>query len=63
MEDRCVICGEIVPEGTEVCPQCVKKWLPQGARDTEGPEQEDLRTEKRKRRGDRAIDLHKLHIK
>lgn len=22
MEDRCVCCGEIVPEGRMVCPQC-----------------------------------------
>lgn len=28
MEDRCLICGSIVPEGTEVCPQCSRKWLP-----------------------------------
>lgn len=24
MEDRCVICGEIIPEGSWVCPKCVK---------------------------------------
>jgi hypothetical protein len=23
--DRCVICGEIVPEGMQVCPACMKK--------------------------------------
>lgn len=22
MEDRCVCCGEIVPEGRQVCPSC-----------------------------------------
>lgn len=22
MEDRCVVCGEIVPEGTHICPMC-----------------------------------------
>ena len=22
MEDRCVMCGDIVPEGTQVCSQC-----------------------------------------
>ena len=24
MCDRCVCCGEIIPEGRQVCPQCVK---------------------------------------
>lgn len=24
MVDRCVICGEIIPEGTQVCPKCVR---------------------------------------
>ena len=22
MENRCVICGDIIPEGTQVCPIC-----------------------------------------
>lgn len=22
MENRCIICGEIIPEGREVCPRC-----------------------------------------
>lgn len=22
MEERCVVCGEIVPEGRQVCPRC-----------------------------------------
>ena len=22
MEERCVVCGEIVPEGRQVCPMC-----------------------------------------
>ncbi|MBR5109883.1 MAG: hypothetical protein IK099_06780 [Clostridia bacterium] len=26
MEDRCVICGEIIPEGRQVCPLCEKKY-------------------------------------
>ena len=25
MEDRCISCGAIVPEGTMVCPQCIMK--------------------------------------
>ena len=24
MEDRCVCCGEIIPEGRMVCPKCEK---------------------------------------
>lgn len=24
MSDRCVCCGEIIPEGRQVCPQCEK---------------------------------------
>ena len=23
MEDRCVCCGEIIPEGVQVCPKCL----------------------------------------
>ena len=25
MEERCVCCGEIIPEGRQVCPMCEKK--------------------------------------
>ena len=25
--DRCVCCGEIVPEGTQVCNNCLKKFM------------------------------------
>lgn len=24
--DRCVICGEIIPEGRQVCPQCYENY-------------------------------------
>lgn len=27
MEDRCISCGEIVPEGRMVCPLCMAKEL------------------------------------
>ena len=27
MVDRCVICGEPVPEGTQVCPVCIEKTV------------------------------------
>lgn len=26
MEERCVICGEPIPEGRQVCPNCEKYW-------------------------------------
>jgi RNA polymerase subunit RPABC4/transcription elongation factor Spt4 len=25
MEDRCIACGEIIPEGRQVCPSCEKE--------------------------------------
>ena len=25
MEDRCICCGELIPEGRQVCPACEKK--------------------------------------
>ena len=25
MEDRCICCGKVVPEGTMVCPDCLAK--------------------------------------
>ena len=27
MEDRCVICGDIIPEGRQVCPNCEDKVM------------------------------------
>ena len=27
MEDRCVVCGEIIPEGSHVCRTCEQKYL------------------------------------
>lgn len=26
MEDRCVFCEAIIPEGTQICPDCQKKY-------------------------------------
>ena len=26
MEDRCVVCGEVIPEGTLVCPNCKARY-------------------------------------
>ena len=25
-EDRCLICGEVIPEGTQVCTACINKY-------------------------------------
>lgn len=25
MEDRCLVCGEIIPEGIQVCPACMNR--------------------------------------
>lgn len=27
MEERCICCGEIIPEGRQVCPKCEEKSL------------------------------------
>lgn len=40
MEERCICCGEIIPEGRQVCPQCEFK----GKR----TQHDDLRKEERK---------------
>lgn len=29
MEDRCVICGKIIPEGRQVCPECERTAVSQ----------------------------------
>ncbi|MBQ9262866.1 MAG: DUF2116 family Zn-ribbon domain-containing protein [Clostridia bacterium] len=26
MEDHCIMCGEIIPEGLQVCPSCQRKY-------------------------------------
>ena len=26
MEERCICCGDIIPEGRQVCPICEAKW-------------------------------------
>ena len=57
MEDRCLICGNIIPEGTEVCPLCSRKWLPE---EDQGPEKnrpiDKKKGHKRKRGGKRRVD-------
>ena len=31
MVDRCIICGEAIPEGSQVCLKCMRKILSAGA--------------------------------
>ena len=31
MENRCVICGVVIPEGRQVCPNCEKQAIKQAA--------------------------------
>ena len=47
MENRCVCCGEIIPEGRQVCPECEKGH---------GPEPKQERKERKKKRGRRNHD-------
>lgn len=57
MENRCLICGRIVPEGTEVCPLCLKKWLPDEDDDPEKL-QSIKKANKQKKKGDERIVIH-----
>ena len=42
--ERCVMCGEIIPEGRQVCPVCEKNGGPSRAKDgDEKPPEEDER--------------------
>ncbi|MBR1750943.1 MAG: hypothetical protein IJ740_08725 [Ruminococcus sp.] len=60
MEDRCVICGNIIPEGTEICPQCYKKWLADEENDPEKTRRRirDMNKEQKEKRGDERIVIH-----
>lgn len=29
MENRCVVCGAIIPEGRQVCPNCMEGFVPE----------------------------------
>ena len=57
MENRCLICGRIVPEGTEVCPLCLKKWLPDEDDDPEKL-QSIKKANEQKKKGDERIVIH-----
>ena len=30
MEDRCIVCGEIIPEGRMICLQCERRYIKMG---------------------------------
>lgn len=44
MEDRCVCCGEVIPEGRQVCPNCEQKYAGAGHKKLEISEEESVRT-------------------
>lgn len=35
MENRCVVCGAIIPEGRQVCPNCEDGNVPERDEETE----------------------------
>lgn len=39
-ENRCVMCGEIIPEGRQVCPNCMEGFVP-----AKEPEDRDFKSE------------------
>lgn len=55
MVDRCVICGDIIPEGSEVCPVCRNKWITDEDSFREVKSRRIENTEKKGKRGDRRI--------
>lgn len=58
MENRCYICGSIVPEGTEICLRCYKKWMSDEEEDTQTKTSIKKENEKKEKRGDRRIVIH-----
>ena len=47
MEDRCICCGEIIPEGRQVCPNCEQGFTPAKI---------DRNVGKRRKHGKRILD-------
>lgn len=43
MEYKCLICGTVVPEGRQVCPECVARHLPDTAGEIKRLEEENQR--------------------
>jgi len=41
VEDRCVMCGAVIPEGRQVCPQCEARVLEQASVDERNKEEGD----------------------
>lgn len=33
MENTCVVCGAIIPEGWQVCPNCMEGFIPEQERE------------------------------
>ncbi len=58
MEDYCVICGEIVPEGRMVCGKCEREIL-ENASNKYKEKNEHIRTKKERKRNNRKF-LHNL---
>ena len=54
MEDRCVICGNIVPEGTDVCPRCYQKWITDTGSAPKKPGRRAKENNKKKKKGERT---------
>ena len=42
MEDRCIICGCVIPEGIQICPKCWKETMEDD--DNENNESSHLKT-------------------
>lgn len=63
MEDYCVCCGRIVPEGQQVCPVCEAKVNEEGRRKSGSPSFRrwfhDFRVVARTRRDDRCLHRHR----
>ena len=41
MENRCVVCGAIIPEGRQICPNCENGYHPKQERNEELDEQKN----------------------
>lgn len=44
MEERCVICNAIIPEGRQVCPKCEKRKWDDEQRDHNGSTDREVST-------------------
>ena len=37
MEEQCVVCGRVIPEGRQICPECEARQGPAERRDQDDP--------------------------